>query len=319
MFKWRKLGRIFNPQDVQNLPWMKEFAQCTSALVFDKYVRVYFSCRPCRDQEGEYVSNTGFVDLDINNLFNILQVSQQPVLPLGDLGAFDSHGVYPTCTLRYQDQVWLYYAGWSRCKDVPFNTAIGLAISRDGGTTFQRLGTGPIVSSSLNEPFVISGPKVRRFNGQWQMYYLAGSKWILNNGRPEIVYKIRMACSNNGLDWDKINKNLIPDVLEENECQAGPDVFFKDNKYHMYFVYRYAVDFRQNPNHGYRIGYATSDDMYTWVRDDTNVGIEYSTSGWDSTMQHYPHIFVLHNKHYMLYNGNEFGRWGFGLAEAVND
>ena len=86
-------------------------------------------------------------------------------------------------------------------------------------------------------------------------------------------------------------KNIIEDILEPNECQAGPDVFYLDDKYHMYFVYRYALDFRSNIKRGYRIGYATSNDLFNWSREDKNVGIKYSDKGWDSKMAHYPHIF----------------------------
>ena len=31
-------------------------------------------------------------------------------------------------------------------------------------------------------------------------------------------------------------------------------------------------------------------------------------------MHHYPHVFELNGKYYMLYNGNDFGMYGFGLA-----
>ena len=39
--KWKKLGRIFNPTEVNDgieREWMKEFSQCTSTLVFDTLV-----------------------------------------------------------------------------------------------------------------------------------------------------------------------------------------------------------------------------------------------------------------------------------------
>jgi len=36
-------------------------------------------------------------------------------------------------------------------------------------------------------------------------------------------------------------------------------------------------------------------------------------------MHHYPHVFQLDNKWYMLYNGNEFGKYGFGLAVLENE
>lgn len=312
--KWKKLGRIFNPQDYQT-EWMKTHAQCTSTLVLEDRVRIYFSCRPDKDEDGQAKSYTAFIDVDKNNLFNIINVAKEPILPLGELGTFDEFAVYPTSVIKHHDEIRLYHAGWNRMKSVPFNTAIGMAVSNDGGITFKRKGPGPIISASLDEPFVISGPKVRYFDGMWYMFYLAGTKWIMHEGKPEIVYKNRMAISKDGIHWNKINKNIISDILEENECQAGPDVFYKDGKYHMYFVYRYALDFRNNRDRGYRIGYAYSHNLIDWTRDDDNVGIHYSEPGeWDGDMHHYPHVFELGRKYYMLYNGNEFGKYGFGLA-----
>jgi len=82
----------------------------------------------------------------------------------------------------------------------------------------------------------------------------------------------------------------------------------------MYFCYREAHGFRQQSSNAYRLGYAYSHDLIDWVRDDAAAGIDVSQQGWDSQMQCYPHTFELQGKIYMLYNGNEFGRRGFGLA-----
>ena len=82
----------------------------------------------------------------------------------------------------------------------------------------------------------------------------------------------------------------------------------------MYFCYREATDFRTNKLRGYRLGYAYSDDLRTWTRDDNNAGIRLSEDGWDSDMMCYPNLFQCDGKVYLLYNGNEFGRFGFGLA-----
>ena len=56
------------------------------------------------------------------------------------------------------------------------------------------------------------------------------------------------------------------------------------------------------------------ESLWYWIRDDDNVGIGFSEYGWDKYMLCYPHIFHCDDKIYMLYNGNEFGRYGFGLA-----
>ncbi|HMG68103.1 MAG TPA: hypothetical protein VK588_10465, partial [Chitinophagaceae bacterium] len=65
---------------------------------------------------------------------------------------------------------------------------------------------------------------------------------------------------------------------------------------------------------GYRIGYAYSEDLVNWTRNDDLLGIGVTEGSWDSDMMCYPHIFSCEGKIYLLYNGNEFGRFGFGLA-----
>lgn len=313
MFNWQKLGKVFTPQEVTDRPWLKEFAQAPATLLFDDFVRVYFSCRPSPDAKGQYVSYSAWVDLDRKDLFKVISVAERPILELGNLGEFDEFGTYPVSVTREGDAVWAYYAGWTRCESVPFNVAIGLAVSHDNGKTFKKMGNGPVVSYSPDEPFVLSGPKVRRFNNQWQLFYIAGRKWKVVDGRAEPVYKIRMATSEDGIHWKKLNRDLIPSRIEEDEAQASPDVFFANGRYHMFFCYRYSSHYRGKQN-GYRIGYASSTDMVNWVRDDDSAGIHVSEQGWDSEMISYPHVFELDGQTYMAYLGDQVGRYGFGLA-----
>lgn len=314
MFKWKKLGRVFNPFEIENKSWLKEFAQAPATLVYDEFVRVYFSCRPARDDNGQYVSYTGYIDLDRKNLLNIIKLSESPIMPLGNLGTFDEFGTYPTSVIRSGNEVLAYYGGWTRCESVPYNVAIGLAKSSDDGVSFERLGSGPVLSYSIDEPMTVSGPKVRRFNDQWYLWYVAGNKWKLVDGRPESIFKIRMALSEDGVHWTKRNINLIDDVLEVDECQASPDVFFYMGKYHMFFSCKYSSDFR-NTERGYRIGYASSLDLLNWDRDDSKAGIDVSNGDeWDNQSIAYPHVFELDGNLYMMYLGNEVGRYGFGLA-----
>jgi predicted GH43/DUF377 family glycosyl hydrolase len=314
MFKWKKLGKVFTPHEVAGRPWLKEFAQAPATLVFDDFVRVYFSCRPPADANGQYVSYSAYVDLDRKNLFRIVAVAESPILELGGLGEFDEFGTYPVSVVRHEGEVRAYYGGWTRCESVPFNVAIGLATSRDAGRSFTRLGAGPVLSFSPNEPFVLSGPKIRRFNDIWYLWYIAGRKWKRVDGRPEPVYKIRMASSSDGIHWNKLNEDLIESRIEEDEAQASPDVIFANGKYHMFFCYRYSSHYRGR-EYGYRIGYAHSTDLHTWIRDDAKADIDVSEHGWDSEMISYPHVFDLDGKTYMAYLGNQVGRYGFGLAE----
>lgn len=316
-FVWEKLGKVFDPSRFTGRDWLKEFAQAPATLIFDDFVRVYFSCRPPADTSGQYVSYSAYVDLDRKDLTQVLRVAEHPILPLGELGTFDEFGTYPVSVIRHENKVRAYYAGWTRCVSVPFNVAIGCAESSDDGVTFQKLGPGPVIPYSLDEPFVMSGPKIRKFDGTWYLFYIAGKSWKIVKGRPEPVYRIRMASSQDGITWTKLSKDLIDTVVEDDEAQASPDVFWADGQYHMFFCYRYSEDYRSHAN-GYRIGYAFSNNLQDWTRADERVGITVSPTGWDSEMISYPHVFRVDGQVYMAYLGNGVGREGFGLARLTS-
>lgn len=313
MFKWEKLGRVFIPQSVPDRDWLKEYAQAPASLVFDDFVRVYFSCRPLPDENGQYASYSSFVDFDRHDLTKIVNIAKAPILELGGVGTFDEFGTYPVSVIRRGADILAYYGGWTRCESIPFTVSIGAAVSHDNGVTFEKLGEGPLLTCDINDPFVLSGPKVRIFGGKWYLWYVAGTKWQRYEGRSEAVYKIRMATSEDGLNWARTGRDIVEDKLEVDECQASPDVFFYEGRYHMFFCYKHSLNFRNN-DRGYRIGYAVSDDLENWVRDDSKAGIDISDEGWDDQSLAYPHVFEVDGQVYMLYLGNEFGRYGFGLA-----
>lgn len=320
-FGWKKEGLIFDPTIIANRPeWMVSFAQAPNVIVFDSYVRVFFCCRPAPDANKQFVSYCAFVDLSRKDLFEVLNISSQPVLALGGLGTFDEFGTYPVSVAKDGDDIVAVYGGWSRCESVPFNISLGLARSKDGGVSFQKYGAGPVLSHSPDEPFVVTSPKIRKYSGKWYLAYTAGRRWILgDDGRPEIIYKLRIATSSDGINWIKQNRDIVESRLGDDEAQACPDIFYANGRYHMFFCYRQGFDFRDNRSRSYRIGYASSADLLNWHRDDSLVDIDVSESGWDSEMVAYPTVFELDGSVYMLYAGNGNGRTGFGLAKLEGE
>jgi hypothetical protein len=318
VFSWMKLGKIFDPKDLGDESWMKEYAQSPSVLLFEKFVRVYFCTRPSPNPQGQYMSYLSYIDLSRANLTEVIDLCRQPILELGGLGTFDEFGTNPVSVIRDGDDVRVYYAGWTRCESVPFNAAIGMAVSKDNGRSFARIGAGPILSYSPAEPFLLGSPRIRKFGDTWCLWYVSGTKWLngQDGGKPEPVYKIRMATSSDGVNWTKHGRDLLESVLGEDECQAGADVLFKDGRYHMFFSYRLSRNYRGKAG-GYRIGYAWSDNMSQWHRNDVVAAMEPSESGWDSEMTCYPHVFMVDGTTYMLYQGNEMGRSGMGLAKLI--
>jgi predicted GH43/DUF377 family glycosyl hydrolase len=313
--KWEKVGKIFDPRD-HNLPnRCVEFAQSPQTLVLEDRVRVYFSTRE-RDEVGKYLSHVAYVDYSLD-MSAIIGLSSETVLPLGDLGCFDEHGIFPINVLQDGNRVLAYTTGWNRKVSVSADASIGLAISHDNGKTFVRPGPGPLLTASLNEPFMVADAFVKKYDDTYYMWYIFGTEWkeFPVCPEPDRIYKIAQATSKDGITWSRNGMKVIADKLNADECQALPTVLFAGDRYHMYFCYRQAYDFRKNSDRSYRLGYAHSHDLITWTRDDNLAGIDVSSSGWDSEMQCYPHIFESNGDVYMLYNGNEFGKFGFGLAK----
>ncbi|MFJ7970439.1 hypothetical protein [Psychrobacillus sp. NPDC096389] len=307
--KWRKLGRIFNPID-----YSLNYAQSPQTVVFENFVRIYFSTRMI-DSSGKFLSKVVFIDMN-KDMTEVINLSQNEVIPLGSKGCFDEHGIFPINPLKVEGEVWAYTSGWTRRISVSVNTGIGLAKSNDNGETFQKIGKGPILTANLNEPFLVADPFVKRINNKYHMWYIFGVEWrkFQNEKEPERIYKIAHSVSNDGINWIRNGTPIIKDILKD-ESQALPTVLINKDGYHMFFCFRESYDFRVNPENSYKMGYAFSKDGLSWERNDELGRIDPSQGEWDSEMICYPHVFEVDDKVYMLYNGNEFGKYGFGLAE----
>jgi hypothetical protein len=314
--KWLKYGKIFDPTEHTLPNGCVQFAQSPQALVLDDFVRIYFSTRAV-DINGKFLSHIAFVDMR-KNLRDIIRVSEKTVIPLGGLGCFDEHGIFPMNVVRNDGLIYGYTCGWSRRVSVSVDTAVGLAISRDNGLTFHRIGSGPILSASLHEPCLVGDAFVMVIDRVFHMWYIFGTGWkrYAPDALPDRTYKIGHATSSDGVNWTKEEaRQIVSDRLGPDESQALPTVAKIGSRYHMFFCYRESFDFRKSKGRGYRIGHAWSEDLSNWTRDDKFLQLEGTPGTWDSDMQCYPHIFECDSKVYLLYNGNEFGRHGFGAAE----
>ncbi len=317
MMNWQYLGKIFDPTEHKLLDGCTTFAQSPQAIVFDDFIRIYFSTR---SKDGNnYASHIGYVDFN-RTLNTILNVSTHVVVPLGELGTFDEHGIFPINPLKVDNKIVAYSCGWSRRISVSVETSVGYLESNDNGNTFTRIGLGPILSSSVKEPVLVGDAFVQKYNDLYHMWYIFGKPWLPANGTepPSRVYKIAHATSSDGINWSKEEGvEIIKSVLNEDECQALPSVIEHNGIYHMVFCFRHNTDFRQNKKRGYRLGYAYSKDLINWERNDALLNFNTFNSTWDSDMQCYPHFFKVQDDVFLLYNGNEFGKYGFGAAKLI--
>jgi hypothetical protein len=296
--KWHKKGLIIEPQG--HLGWMKTHAMIPVAdhLREDIY-RVYFSGRDCENR-----SLIGYGDINIVNPIESVYYSENPVLGLGELGCFDDNGVTPSWIVNCDDKKFLYYIGWNPRSTVRMKLFAGLAISYDDGISFKRFSRVSILDRTHEEPFLNTAPCVIKDNGIWRMWYVSGVEWV-NPDLPR--YNIKYAESKDGKKWQR-NGIVCIDFKKGENALARPSVLKESGKYKMWYSYK------GGHYDTYRIGYAESNDGIEWERQDNRVGIDVSNSGWDSEMIEYSYVFNHKNDKYMLYNGNEYGRNGIGLA-----
>lgn len=312
---WKKLGQVFDPTASRPRPWMQEFAQCPTPLLLDEStIRVYLATRPPLDGDLQYVAHPGYVDVARDDPTRVVGIAPTPILDLGKRGMFDEFGVMPGSAIRSGNEILLYYTGWTRARSVPYTLAIGIARSKDGGASFERLGDGPLLTVSANEPCLVTGPVVRQMETRWHMWYLSGREWLAIKGRMEPIYRIVHATSQDGMHWSRNGQPIIP-CHTAHECQDILAPYFRDGKWHALFAFRDPAMYQG----AYRLGYASSDDLESWVRDDSLAGIGLSNSGWDSAMQCYPQPIEVDGRLLLFYCGNAFGREGFGVAELDCD
>ena len=271
--------------------------------------RIYFSSR---NKDGK--SLPYFIDAILNDgEIELLGTVSEPLLKLGELGTFDDSGIMPSSLVKVEDKIYMYYIGWNPQVTVSYRLSIGLAISLDGGTSFTPYSTSPICDRDLDEPFFNTAPFVIKENDLWRMWYISCTGWKLINGYPEPSYHVKYAESLDGIIW---KREGITSIDYDNEAKAigRPCVIKKDKLYEMFFSYRDTLNYRTEKGKGYQLGKAISVDGIHWEKKYDQTGIELSENGWDSIMMEYCHVFSHKGIDYMLYNGNDFGKEGFGYA-----
>ncbi|GGY27978.1 hypothetical protein [Paludibacterium paludis] len=304
--QWEKLGVVWKPDG--SLPWARSHASCpTPVRLRDGTLRVFVQSR-----DANNVGRVGYVDLDPDNPRRVLNVSRTPVLDVGEPGTFDHSGMLQTSVVPMPDgRLFLYYVGFELCHSIRYRLLTGLAVSEDGGDTFRRVRPTPILERSPTELYFRGGPHVLRENGRFRMWYVAGSTWEEIDGKSMPVYELRYIESENGIDWPDSGR-LVFSFHNDNEHGLGRPVVYHDpDGYRMYYSIR-----RRNPAR-YGIGYAISQNGLAWERKDHLAGIDVSPDGWDAQSVEFGFEIEAGGHTWLLYNGNDFGGTGFGIARRV--
>lgn len=306
---WKKKGLIFNVIDYLSDTIISHASIPYCMHLQEDNFRIYFSSRNIDGKSLPYYVDANISDGIISLKGNVIG----PILHLGQLGTFDDNGIMPSSFVKHENKVYMYYIGWNPQVNVSYRLSIGLAISLDEGKTFDKFSNGPISDRSVNEPFFNTAPFVIIDDNKWKMWYISCTSWQIINNYPEPSYLIKYTESSDGINWNG-ERVICIDYDDKAQAIGRPCVIKHNNIYEMYFSFRQIIDYRSKKGNGYQLGFSASENGKDWVKKYSETNIMLSENDWDSNMMEYCHVFNHKNYQYMVYNGNDFGKEGFGYA-----
>lgn len=304
--KWRKLGLLYCPSENGRHPkLLTHVANPLPVQLEGDVYRVFFSGRDAYNR-----SSVGAVDIDIVKREVILE-HHNPLFEHGPEGSFYSDGVsigncYVANGVRY-----MLFMGWQAPATDHWRGDVGrlvvnsdLTLGLDSNGAF--MGVEAIDPISLSYPWVLDNPE-----GGYQMWYGSTKSWDAGNG--EMLHVINYATSQDGHSWAREGL-AVPYELGKAQAFSRPTVLRNNNgAYEMWFSYR------SGSGETYRIGHAISRDGRKWALTLNQGCIDVSPDGWDSEMIEYPFVLDHAGQRYMFYNGNGYGKTGFGLAVQADE
>ncbi|MBI2841617.1 MAG: hypothetical protein HYX75_25145 [Acidobacteria bacterium] len=296
---WRKLGLLYCLEPIHPKLY-SHAANPLPLLIEGDLFRVFYSGRDMHSR-----SSVGFVDVDLAKR-EVVSSCKIPVFEHGPEGSFYSHGVSLGNSYEAGGQRYVLFMGWQCPPDAHWRGEIGqlvidpdLSLRLDGDKPLMPV--NDIDQLSLSYPWVI-----REEQGGFRMWYGSTVTWDAGNG--EMLHVINHAVSEDGHHWRREGL-AVPYGIGVAQAFSRPSVIAgRDGAHHMWFSYRRGTGTK------YRIGYAHSRSREAWDLRLQEAGIDVSPSGWDSEMIEYPFVFDHKGERYMLYNGNGYGKTGFGLA-----
>ena len=306
---WKKIGRIFCAD--HNSEFMETGGRAPVALhIRDDLFRVYFGSYDAK-MRGKIYS----LDFDLRDPRKVKNLVTKPIIDKGDVGFYDDNGIIPSSILTHSNRIYLYTIGFSLKNKIIFDAATGLAISMDNGKTFKKY-LGPVIDRTIYDPCFAASPCVIFDDDIFKMWYVSCDYWEkLEKNKYKHFYNIKYKESIDGIHWNIKSSNAINYENRYEYAISRPSVIKDGANYKMWYSYREQQNVKT-----YRIGYAESIDGLNWTRKDSLMkNFDVSTEGWDSEMICYPFVFEHKGIRYMLYNGNGYGKTGFGLAVMEDD
>lgn len=301
---WRSLGHIHVAAG-EAPTHMTHASYPTPLAMPDGSLRVFFSPR-----DGAGRSTIWSLDLALDARgFRKLGPPLGPWLEPGPRGAFDDAGASVAWVGWLPDGgIDCWFLGWSLGVSVPFRTAIGRAAAAPGDTRFRRASYAPALDRDATDPLSLGYPWLLGGAEGWSIWY-GSHRWPAAGGRA-VDHVIRRARSPDTLSWRRDPVPAIDHAAPEEWALSRPSVLRDARGWHMWYCLRLET---------YRLGYAHSADGEIWRRADPLCRFAGVPADWEGACRSYPAVFDHAGRRFMLYNGEGYGRGGFGVAVLDSD
>jgi len=203
-------------------------------------------------------------------LLELARDAGNPLLDVGEPGAWDDHGVGFMRVIHDGEQYLAYYAGRREPpEDGDSEWRIGLATSLDGAH-WTRHPDNPVLD--VGEPgswddLSVAFPAVHHDGDTYHLWY---------NARGETL-ALGYAASSDGIHWERHPDNPVLTGGDEGAWDHGaighPAIAVADGIFHLYYM---------APRPDPRLGLATSTDGVTWTKHPDNPVFTGLEGSWDA-------------------------------------
>lgn len=268
-------------------------------------IRIYGGIR---DSIG--ISRIGWIDVDSENPSILKSVSAEPVLDIGKDGMFDDNGIILGDILRLSAMdLRMYYIGFQLVEKAKFLAFTGLAISIDGGSSFERYSNVPVIDRTSTHPYISALHSIAKTKNGYRAWISRGDGW--QNIRETLYPKYDCWCvdSTDGIrfELDNARKIISPSSKEYRIGRPRASKLAEGD----WILYATSDTFEKK----YQTHFFTSTDGINFNRQVNKVLPLGVAGSWDSEMICYPaYLKTPSGREYLFYNGNDMGRTGVGYA-----
>jgi hypothetical protein len=304
-YTWTKFGLTYDAS-AHNPTWGLTHALVPTPLVIDpNHVAIYSSFI-----DHEFRGRIGRVDIRVDNGHpEVLDVSRNPILDLGIAGSFSQYGVGMGAFWPNQVNCDLYFVAFDRPAGFKFKAFTGKARFNSTNQRYEHVSDKPEFGPEMGGQTIVGVHDIFEHQGLMHVLVSIGSGFERINGKNFPQYQVHLAS---GTDLEHLEISDKPIIEAKSPTyRIGRPRITKTTEGFEVLVTAGKLDGSYLPEVYY------SRDLVDWTRGSVESFVSKQVIDFDDKHQCYLSRFTLNGEEWIVYNGNNMGISGFGLAKGV--